>query len=216
MTAWLSGALSLALGGVLVVGLVIWPAYRRLQRAEFIRNYRWPPGLLDKLAAIIPASPARRRPSSPKACGSSFSPISTAGSAMSPCPRRWRTIWGTSFILYTRAYQDFCRQAFGGFLHHTPAVALAEGRKADNTGLRRVWLQCCREDGINPRSRRGCRALRAGCEAEYSRRLSLLSRLRAAAPQWRCRLAQCGGDFPTAPMTAERTAQRQQRQRRVG
>ena len=54
------------------------------------------------------------------------------------------------FILYTRAYQAFCKEAFGGFLHHTPAVALAQGRKRDNAGLRRVWLQCCRLDGINP------------------------------------------------------------------
>lgn len=57
-----------------------------------------------------------------------------------------------AFILYTRAYQEFCGKAFGSFLHHTPAVALAPGRTRDNSGLRRVWWQCCKEENIDPRN----------------------------------------------------------------
>jgi hypothetical protein len=53
------------------------------------------------------------------------------------------------FILYTREYQTFCRKAFGGFLHHTPAVVLSENRK-NNEGLRRVWWHCCKEENIDP------------------------------------------------------------------
>ncbi len=54
------------------------------------------------------------------------------------------------FILYTRHYQTFCKQACGGMLHHTPAVVLAADKR-DNTGLRRVWWQTCKEENINPR-----------------------------------------------------------------
>ena len=55
------------------------------------------------------------------------------------------------FILYTRAYEAFCGKAFGGFLHHTPAVVLSEDKR-NNEGLRRVWWQCCKEENIDPRS----------------------------------------------------------------
>jgi hypothetical protein len=55
------------------------------------------------------------------------------------------------FILYTRAYEAFCGKAFGGFLHHTPAVVLSPDKR-DNEGLRRVWWQCCKEENIDPRS----------------------------------------------------------------
>jgi hypothetical protein len=53
------------------------------------------------------------------------------------------------FILYTRDYDAFCRRAFGGFLHHTPAVVLSEHRK-NNEGLRRVWWYCCKYENIDP------------------------------------------------------------------
>src|SRR5580704_14610676 len=53
------------------------------------------------------------------------------------------------FILYTREYDAFCRRAFGGFLHHTPAVVLGEHRK-NNEGLRRVWWYCCKYENIDP------------------------------------------------------------------
>jgi hypothetical protein len=54
------------------------------------------------------------------------------------------------FILYTRHYEAFCRKAFGGMLHHTPAVALGPDRRR-NTGLRRTWWHACREENIDPR-----------------------------------------------------------------
>jgi hypothetical protein len=53
------------------------------------------------------------------------------------------------FILHTKAYDDFCKHAFGRFLHHTPAVVLGP-EKRDNEGLRRVWWYACKEENINP------------------------------------------------------------------
>lgn len=56
-----------------------------------------------------------------------------------------------AFILDTRAYAAFCRQAFGGMLHHSPAETLGRSAKR-NDGLRRTWYWCCKEEGINPRA----------------------------------------------------------------
>ena len=64
------------------------------------------------------------------------------------------TLWH-EFILHTRGYEAFCRQAFGRMLHHTPAEALpsaAHARaSAQREGLRRAWYWACRDEGIDPR-----------------------------------------------------------------
>lgn len=55
------------------------------------------------------------------------------------------------FILHTQAYQRWCDDALGYFLHHTPAEAL--GTKArHNDGLRRAWYWACKEESINPKT----------------------------------------------------------------
>jgi hypothetical protein len=58
------------------------------------------------------------------------------------------------FILHTRAYEGFCRRAFGRMLHHTPAEALASDAQRNSKqalGLRRAWYWSCKEEGIDPR-----------------------------------------------------------------
>jgi hypothetical protein len=85
------------------------------------------------------------------------------------------------FILYTREYQRFCRRAFGGFMHHSPATVLGENRKS-NAGLRRVWWYCCKYENIDPRNpTRGAAAVRARRQAEHSERLRLSPAMRSAA-----------------------------------
>lgn len=54
------------------------------------------------------------------------------------------------FILSTRAYESWCKVAFGKLLHHSPAEVL--GRSASrNDGLRRAWYWACKEESIDPR-----------------------------------------------------------------
>jgi len=54
------------------------------------------------------------------------------------------------FILSTRAYEEFCRQAFGSFLHHTPAEAMKQTRKGSE-GVKRTWRGACEREGLYPR-----------------------------------------------------------------
>ncbi|HWH83291.1 MAG TPA: hypothetical protein VNU71_13760 [Burkholderiaceae bacterium] len=63
------------------------------------------------------------------------------------------TLWH-EFILHTRAYEAFCRRAFGRLLHHTPAEALPRVSARGGTqyeGLLRAWDGACREEGLDPR-----------------------------------------------------------------
>lgn len=54
------------------------------------------------------------------------------------------------FILFTRAYEQFCQQAFGRFLHHTPTEAMPQKTVATE-GIKRTWRLACAKEGINPR-----------------------------------------------------------------
>jgi hypothetical protein len=150
MAGWLMFAL--ALGGAAFVAAIILPRYRRLKRAEFIRTYSWPPGLLDRLAAHHRSFTRKETALVAQGLRQFFLAYLNGGQRYVAMPSQAADDLWHEFILDTRAYRDFCAKAFGGFLHHTPAVALAAGRRRDNEGLRRVWLMCCREDGINPRA----------------------------------------------------------------
>ena len=66
-------------------------------------------------------------------------------------PSRAVDVLWHEFILHTRAYQDWCQQGLGFFLHHTPAETL--GRRAKhNDGLRRAWYWACQQERIDPRA----------------------------------------------------------------
>jgi len=54
------------------------------------------------------------------------------------------------FILFTRAYQQFCRHALGRYLHHTPAEAMA-GPTTAQESIKRAWRLACAKEGLNPR-----------------------------------------------------------------
>ncbi|MBK8186548.1 MAG: hypothetical protein IPK77_04510 [Cellvibrio sp.] len=54
------------------------------------------------------------------------------------------------FILFTRQYQQFCKTAFGRFLHHTPAEAMS-GKTIAQDGIKRAWKLCCIREKIDPK-----------------------------------------------------------------
>lgn len=53
------------------------------------------------------------------------------------------------FILFTREYKSFCEQAFGRFLHHTPAKALKNPRSVSQS-IKRSWRLSCYLEQLHP------------------------------------------------------------------
>jgi hypothetical protein len=143
--------LSYALPAVVVTALTI-PLFRswlRLRREQFIRDYRWPAGLLERLEKQHTGFERKDSALVSRGLRQFFLAYSRSGKRFVSMPSQVADDLWHEFILYTREYQSFCRKAFGGFLHHTPAVVLSENRK-NNEGLRRVWWQCCKEENIDP------------------------------------------------------------------
>jgi hypothetical protein len=124
---------------------------RQLRRAEFIRTYRWPSGLFERFHSEHPALTRKDFALVSRGLRQFFIAYLMSGRKFVTMPSQVADDLWHEFILSTREYQAFCRAAFGGFFHHAPAAALAQGGKKLNAGLRRVWWYTCKYENIDPR-----------------------------------------------------------------
>ena len=129
--------------------LVIWTQWRKAKRADFIRTYMFPPGLLDKLLAVRPDLTIKDRQLVARALRQFFLVYHKSGYLSIAMPSQVVDDLWHEFILYTKNYQTFCQQAFGRYMHHTPAAVLGQNQR-NNDGLRRTWRFACLEENINP------------------------------------------------------------------
>ena len=191
---------ALAVIGLSTLTGLLYRSWLKYRRKEFIRNYTWPRGLLERLEKHHVGFDRKDSALVSRGLRQFFLAYLRSGTKFVSMPSQIADDLWHEFILYTREYQNFCQQAFGGFLHHTPAVVLSADRK-NNEGLRRVWWHCCKEENIDP---------------EYPTRLPLLFALDAKYAvaggfvyHPRCEqlrqgsgtsagAAHCGGDFSSS------------------
>lgn len=139
--------LLLILAGVaLAVGL----ALRKARRVEYIRGYTLPRGLFEKLRERHPQLTPKDCQLVAQGLRQFFAAYLQGGRRRVAMPSQVADDLWHEFILHTRNYAAFCDRAFGGFLHHTPAIAMG-GERASNEGLRRCWWWCCKAENIDPR-----------------------------------------------------------------
>lgn len=143
-------SLTLALVVALGVAVLQWRRRLALQRIAFIRTFELPKGLYERLRKRRPGLTPKDCQLVARALRQFFLTYAMSGRKFVSMPSQVADELWHEFILYTRNYEVFCRKAFGGFLHHTPAVILGSDRLA-NAGLRRCWWYACREENINPR-----------------------------------------------------------------
>ncbi len=138
---------------IVVLVLVIawlWWRLRQMARADYIRQFPLPNGLLDKLANHYPQLQPKDRQLIARAMRQFFLTYLKSGRNPVAMPSQAVDALWHEFNLYTRHYQHFCKKAFGHFLHHTPAVVLSNDRD-NNLALRRTWWYACLDENINPR-----------------------------------------------------------------
>lgn len=191
-----AGTVLLGVAGVIsaAIALGLWQHRRRLQRAQFIRRAPLPPGLYDKLRRHRPGLTQKECQLVGQALRQFFLAYLNGGRRFVAMPSQVTDELWHEFILYTRHYEQWCRKAFGRFLHHTPAVALGPNRH-DSTGLRRCFWHACREENIDPRKPTRLPLLFA-IDAKLNieggfRYMADCSALRAAGETG----VHCGGDF---------------------
>jgi len=139
--------LILIVGGF--IGFALWQP--RLQREAHIRTFTLPSGLFEKLRAKHPTLTPKDCQLVAQALRQFFLAHLKSGCTFVSMPSQVVDDLWHEFILYTRNYEVFCREAFGQFMHHTPAVVLVGGKRQSNAGLRRCFWYACKEENINPR-----------------------------------------------------------------
>lgn len=135
---------------LLIVLTLLWRHWRRSVRADYIRTYSFPPALYEKLRKRRPELALKDCQLVGRALRQFFLAYLQGGCRYVSMPSQVTDELWHELILYTRHYDNFCKKAFGGFLHHTPAVVLSRS-KQNNSGLRRIWWLTCREESIDPR-----------------------------------------------------------------
>jgi hypothetical protein len=158
---FISGAIGLICPAIifLVMAAIIFSMLGRIRRhkqTEFIKNYNLPKGLYGKLKEKYPDIGPKEFQLVAKALEQYFLAYLKSGQKFVAMPSQAVDELWHEFILYTREYNQFCKKAFGSFMHHTPAIALKISKtassKTNNEGLRRVWWYCCKEESIDPKN----------------------------------------------------------------
>jgi len=150
----MSAMIPIAIGaGVLALGFATYNGLqlRTARRESYIRQFVLPQGLFRKLQEKRPDIDPKHHPLVARALRQFFLCHLKSGRRFVSMPSQVVDDLWHEFILYTRNYQQFCNQAFGGYMHHVPAVELGRGQ-GDDIGLKRTWRQACLEENINPKA----------------------------------------------------------------
>lgn len=143
------GWMFIAMGAVLTFAVVQHHRVRVAAREAHIRSFVLPQGLFAELRKSRPALTQKDCELVAHALRQFFLAYLKGGRRHVSMPSQVVDELWHAFILHTRAYEQFCQQAFGGLLHHTPAVALNNERQSDQ-GLWRCWFHVCKEEHVNP------------------------------------------------------------------
>ena len=133
----------------LSLAVILWERQRRLRREAYIRDFLLPKGLFEALRVHHPQLTLKDCQLVSQGLRQFFLAHLKSGGKFVSMPSQVADDLWHEFILYTRAYEQFCRRAFGRTLHHTPAVVLGK-RNQGNAGIRRTWHFACHEENINP------------------------------------------------------------------
>lgn len=119
------------------------------RRLQFIENYEFPRGLKTRFAKSHPLLDVSQQELVFSALRDYFYICHQGQKSMVSMPSQVVDDAWHEFILFTREYNDFCLQAFGRYLHHTPAEAMQSQTQAQH-GIKKSWRIACKKEGIDP------------------------------------------------------------------
>ena len=121
-----------------------------LSQQVYIDTCQFPFSLTGKVSKTYPHLSSIQVESVMKGLRQFFQICHEAGPVMVAMPSQVVDVAWHEFILSTQAYDDFCQQAYGHFLHHTPAQAMRQASQGPQ-GIKRAWRLACEREGINPK-----------------------------------------------------------------
>lgn len=139
---------------VFAVLLLIYWSYRQYTKKRsfaYIDSYTFHSGLMQKFKACRPELDDDQVNTVALALKDYFKIAKMANQKPVAMPSQVVDDLWHEFILFTRHYQSFCKEAFSRYLHHTPAEAMQTRRMA-TAGIKRTWQYACELEGIDPKA----------------------------------------------------------------
>lgn len=133
---------------IVIVFVIVRQKMLQKRREAYIRGYRLPQGILQKIQRRHPQLTDADLRQVNKGLQQFFHVYLNSGRRYVSMPSQVVDDLWHEFILCTRHYQRFCQSAFGRYLHHTPSVVLGSVKQS-NIGLRRCWRYACIEELID-------------------------------------------------------------------
>jgi hypothetical protein len=124
--------IGLAIAGAIVLAAIVQQRSWRA-RQGFIDNYDFPRGIRERVRKRYPHLTDSELDLVFDALREYFHLCRVAGRRLLAMPSQVVDVAWHEFILYTRHYEVFCRQALGRFLHHTPAEAMRSRSPGGNS-----------------------------------------------------------------------------------
>jgi hypothetical protein len=139
------------LAAAAVGAFLVWHLRSLRSRTERIKQFVFPASIEKKVKSVYPHLTDAQTATVMRALRDYFQISLLAKRRMVSMPSKVVDVAWHEFILFTRLYQQFCREAFGRFLHHTPAEAMRTPTQAQE-GIKCAWKLACKREGINPMS----------------------------------------------------------------
>lgn len=128
-----------------------WQSKRRreLERERVIRNFVFPMGVMDQFRKDHPFVDVKGAHLVARALRQFFLIHGRSQSQLVSMPSKAADALWHAFILDTKAYSMFCRQAFGAYLHHIPEQVNTTSEELQSASWT-TWRLACLEENINP------------------------------------------------------------------
>ena len=149
---YLLGLLALATLAAVALWVVRIEARRRLAaRLAFIERFRFPLRLASETRERYPQLGPADLKRVEHALRQYFRLCARSRLKRVAMPSRVVDAMWHAWILDTRAYANFCKLAFGRFLHHTPAESMRSATEP-TIGIHRAWQLACIDEGMAARA----------------------------------------------------------------
>lgn len=135
---------------VIFVGHSVWRGGAVIDRAEFIDQYNFPEKIKTKILEQHKELNSGQADRVIEGMREYFHICNEAGGAFVSMPSEAIDTAWHEFILFTKQYSEFCHQAFGRFLHHSPAEDLTDPKQMQK-GIRTAWHLSCSRSNIDAR-----------------------------------------------------------------
>lgn len=131
-----------------IYAFVVWR--KKQAQLAYIENYQFHPAIAGKVKSKYPHLTDAQVALVFSGLREYFYACNKANRKIVSMPSQVVDVAWHEFILFTRAYQQFCTKSLGRFLHHTPTEAMRSPTLAQE-GIKRAWRIACAKHKIDPK-----------------------------------------------------------------